>query len=75
MVDLFNNIEYNLNITHITLTDCVLTGKYLDKRVSHKRSFKFKLIDNFTSNKNVFGWRTKVTVMERNKTIDIMGLF
>lgn len=76
MVDLFIDIEYNLNITHLTLTDCVLTGKYLDKGISHKRSFKFKLLDNFKANdKNAFQWKTQVSVMERNKTVDVMGLF
>jgi hypothetical protein len=75
IVDLFNDIKYNLTITHLTLTDCVLTGKYTDNGTSHKRSFKFKLLDNFATNKNVFGWRTPVTIMERNKTVDVMGLF
>jgi hypothetical protein len=75
MVDTFKDISYNLDITHISLTDCELTGKYLDNKVMHKRVFAFKLLDNFTNNKNMFGWRTKVSVIERNQPIELLGLF
>jgi hypothetical protein len=75
MVDSFKDISYNLDVTHISLTDCELTGKYLDNNVIRKRRFTFKLIDDFANNKNLFGWRTKVTVMERNQLIEYLGLF
>ena len=75
MVDSFKDISYNLDVTHITLTDCELTGKYLDNNVIRNQRFTFKLVDDFANNKNLFGWRTKVTVMERNQLIEYLGLF
>jgi hypothetical protein len=75
MVDSFKNISYNLDITLITLTDCVLTGKYLDNNIMHKRNFCFKLLDDFAGNKNTYGWRTKVSVVERNQLVEYLGLF
>jgi hypothetical protein len=75
MVDSFKDISYNLDITHISLTDCELTGKYLDNNVIRKRAFAFKLLDNFANNKNMFGWRTKVSVIERNQLLEYLGLF
>jgi hypothetical protein len=75
MVDSFKDISYDLDITHITMTDCELTGKYLDNNVMYKRRFIFKLLDDFAGNKNMFGWRTKVTVMEGNYLIEYLGLF
>ena len=75
MVDSFKDISYNLDITHISLTDCELTGKYLDNNVMHKRIFAFKLLDDFANNKNMFGWRTKVSVIERNQLLEYLGLF
>jgi hypothetical protein len=75
MVDSFKDISYNLDITHLTFTECELTGKYFDNNVIRKRTFAFKLLDDFAGNKNTFGWRTKVTVMERNQLIEFLGLF
>lgn len=75
MVDSFKDISYNLDITYISLTDCELTGKYLDNNVVRKRKFTFKLLDDFANNKNMFGWRTKVTVIEGNQLIEYLGLF
>ena len=75
MVDSFKDISYNLDITYISLTDCELTGKYLDNNVMRKRKFTFKLLDDFANNKNMFGWRTKVTVIEGNQLIEYLGLF
>jgi hypothetical protein len=75
MVDSFKDISYNLDVTHITLTDCELTGKYLDNKVMRKRNFCFKLLDDFAGNKNTYGWRTKVSVVERNQLIEYLGLF
>jgi hypothetical protein len=74
MVDLFKGIQYNLDIVHLTMTDCTLSGKYFDDNVTHRRKFSFKLLDDFARNKNTFGWRTKVTVMERNQVIEYLGL-
>ena len=75
IVDLFKGIQYNLDITHLTKNDCALTGKYLDDNITRKRIFSFKFIDDFATNKNTFGWRTKVSVMERNYLIEYLGLF
>ena len=75
MVDSFKDISYNLDITYISLTDCELTGKYLDNNVVRKRKFTFKLLDDFANNKNMFGWRTKVTVIEGNQLIEYLGMF
>jgi hypothetical protein len=75
IVDLFKEISYNVEITHLTLTDCTLTGKYFDNNTTHRRKFSFKLLDDFARNKSMFGWRTKVTVMERNQPVEYLGLF